>query len=154
MVHSADLAVREKYKSAYEMHMAGKEVVAMCAKVFIVKNWEKITDWTELNVVIDDSSDEQTEYYNYKGRTIRGVGKDADEINSSFDRIVERNKEKHNPIKTITDVVLDTSDGDFSLTINGKQHMWICDDAVIVIADFIEKTLNAEPAFGGLNMIT
>ena len=52
-------------------------------------------------------------------------------------------KEKHNPVKSIDRVVLDPSDGDFSLTINGKEHWWIQDEAVIIIADYIENQLKS-----------
>jgi hypothetical protein len=45
----------------------------------------------------------------------------------------------HNPIVELNDVVLDPTDGDFSVTINGKEHWWIEDSAIIKIADYIEK---------------
>ena len=41
-------------------------------------------------------------------------------------------------------MVLDPTDGDFSITINGKEHWWIQDEAVIIIADYIEKKLKKE----------
>ena len=40
-------------------------------------------------------------------------------------------------------MVLDPSDGDFSLTINGKEHWWIQDEAVIIIANYIENQLKS-----------
>ncbi len=54
----------------------------------------------------------------------------------------KENKLRHNPIKTIDAVVLDPTDGDFSITVNGKEHWWIQDEAVIIIADYIENQLN------------
>jgi D-tyrosyl-tRNA(Tyr) deacylase len=41
-------------------------------------------------------------------------------------------------------VVLDPTDGDFSVTINGNEHWWIQDEAVIIIADYIEKQLKTQ----------
>jgi hypothetical protein len=47
-------------------------------------------------------------------------------------------------IVSLTGVVLDPTDGDFSLTVNGKNHLWIDDESVIVIADYIEKSLKED----------
>jgi hypothetical protein len=42
-------------------------------------------------------------------------------------------------------VILDPTDGDFSVTINGdKNHWWIHDEEVIVIANYIEETIKNE----------
>jgi hypothetical protein len=57
----------------------------------------------------------------------------------AIERMERKDKAKHNPIITLTDVVLDTIDGDFSLTINGKDHLWIDNDSIIDIANYIEK---------------
>ena len=59
-----------------------------------------------------------------------------------FARVDKRNKLRHNPVHTVDNIVLDPSDGDFSVTINGGQeHLWIQDEAVIVIANYIETQL-------------
>ena len=60
----------------------------------------------------------------------------------------EMDKERHNPIREFNSVVLDPTDGDFSITVNGnEEHWWIQDKAIIIIADFIEQKLkkNATP---------
>ena len=66
--------------------------------------------------------------------------------NSIIDNLLEqdyvRKKSLHNPIVTIDEVVLDPTDGDFSITVNGgKEHWWIGDEEVILIADYIEEKL-------------
>ena len=53
-------------------------------------------------------------------------------------------KRKQNPVVIINEVVLDPTDGDFSVTINGNEHWWIQDEAVIIIADYIEKQLKTQ----------
>jgi hypothetical protein len=58
-----------------------------------------------------------------------------------FDKAIKRNQ---NPVVTIDEVVLDPTDGDFSVTINGHQHWWIQDEAIIIIADYIEKQLKKQ----------
>lgn len=64
-----------------------------------------------------------------------------DLLDNVFSSLDESNKQKHNPIEVVSQVVLDPSDGDFSITINGRDHLWIDDEAVIIIADYIEKKL-------------
>ena len=150
-----------KFMDEYRKHMAGMSHVAECAKIYIYKNWEKVQDWSALEViVIHGPSGEATEYYNHehylslqedrkkkreeraKKRGLNKVSKNSI-IDDIFEEMEREKKEKHNPVKSIDRVVLDPTDGDFSLTINGKEHWWIQDEAVIIIADYIEKQLKS-----------
>lgn len=124
-----------KFMKKYREHMIAMEHIAECAKIYVLNNWESISEWTGFNIDINDASGEPTKYYNWK--PIDPNKKSS----STWIKMNERLKENHNPIVSVTDVVLDPSDGDFSLTINGKVHMWIDDDSIITIADFIEKKL-------------
>jgi hypothetical protein len=145
----------------YRKHMAGMSHVAECAKIYIYKNWEKVQDWSALEViVIHGPSGEATEYYNHehylslqedrkKKREERAKKRGLDKVSKNsiisdiFEEMERERKEKHNPVKSIDRVVLDPSDGDFSLTINEKEHWWIQDEAVIIIADYIENQLKS-----------
>ena len=64
--------------------------------------------------------------------------------NKLIDEIEETNKKKHNPIVTFDQAVLDTSDGDFSVKINGQDFYWITDRPIIEIADYIEQQLKTQ----------
>ena len=44
--------VEKDYMEEYRKHMVAMEHVASMAKVFILKNWEKVTDWSGLDVKI------------------------------------------------------------------------------------------------------
>lgn len=46
-----------------------------------------------------------------------------------------------------TEMVLDHSDGDFSVCINGHWHNWINDDSIVMIADYVEKELATQETF-------
>ena len=50
----------------------------------------------------------------------------------------------HNPIVSFDSAVLDTTDGDFSVKINGQDFYWIDDKPIIEIADYIEEQLKKE----------
>ncbi len=136
-IHSADAAVRVDFKDNYQHHMASMQIIAESAKIYALQNWEKIKDWSEMEISIVDNTGEETFYYNYVDKKgFRFVDKD---LRRDFEKM---KKSWHNPVKTVSNVVLDTSDGDFSLDINGTRHMWIDNQSVIIFADFIEEVLN------------
>lgn len=136
--------VEKDYMEEYRKHLIAMEHIANIAKSYIFNNWKKISNWKDLEVtVIHGPTGEATEYFNYV--PYEPSESHSDTWKSIQMRLDERNKEKHNPIIEMTDVVLDPTDGDFSITVNGdKEHWWIQDEAVIVIADYIEKQLNSK----------
>lgn len=159
VMQSSTLSVTEKFMGEFQQHIVGKQIVAECAKIYILKNWEKITDWSNLEVVMEDANtlkghlndhnggepiEDYVEYYKYTGKCIQRkerLTKASSFMSEFLVEMDEKDKLRHNPAIRVNDVVLDTSDGDFSLTINGRQHMWISDTTVIIIADYIEKEL-------------
>ncbi len=139
---SSDYSVKTDFYKNYSNHIAAMQIVAGCAKHYILNNYEKVIDWSDLNVIIEDNSKQPTEYFKYKPRKRLRLVKDVSSVvEKTFNRLDEEDKLRHNPIITLTDVVLDSMDGDFSLTINSKDHNWISDDSVIIIAEYIEKQL-------------
>ena len=156
--------VEKDFMSEYRKHLAALPHVASVAKSYILNNWKKITNWDNLDVIIiHGPTGEWTEYYNNekdlppleeeepseaKKKFLSLVSKEKPKRNSISERFQKKwdkeNKLRHNPIKTIDDVVLDPTDGDFSITVNGKEHWWIQDEAIIIIADYIENQLKKQ----------
>lgn len=145
IAHSSQYSVQEKFLEEYNNHIAAMQIVAMCAKVYIMENWEKVKDWTGLNVVVECRQG-SFDYYNYAGprkrRQVVGKPERKDVLDDMFDRMNKEDEARHNPITSITDVVLD-EEWDFSMTINGKEHWWLDDESVVIIANFIEKQLGS-----------
>lgn len=133
----------------YEKYSAAKKHVAECAKIFLEKNWKIVRDWSDLHVTIVDNTGTSTEYYKHKELSEEFLGK---RIGLSV-RAHEERKHRHNPINKISSMVLDHMDGDFSVEINGKSHLWIDDDSIIVIADFVEKELEKYRNFLGKRIV-
>ena len=133
---SSEFYTEANFYSEYSKHIIAMQHIAECAKIYITKKWAEVSDWKYLNVVIQDNSGTKTEYFNYIPRNKHTTTKSSVRERMEADRA-----KRHNPISTITDVVLDPTDGDFSLTINGKCHLWIDNESVIIIAAYIEKTL-------------
>jgi len=152
--------VEGDYMQEYRKHIAAMGHIASIAKLYILKNWQKVTDWGGLEVTITHGpTGETTHYYNHE-RTIqlraerkanavqkakeRGLDKikRSTRMDDLWAKIEEKNREKHNPIVSVNKVVLDPTDGDFSIVINETDdHWWIGDEEIIVIADYIETHL-------------
>ena len=147
-------------KDFYEMsnkYLTAYAHVVECAKIYICENWEKVTDWSELNLIVSDNVT-TTEYFNAYPKTVKEKPKELSENMKNFLKLVSTEKrsensnkrkkareewlkEKHNPIFSLSNVVLDPTDGDFSIKINGNDHLWIDDRSIIDISHYIEKTL-------------
>jgi len=156
----SEFYVESGYMDAYRKHMVAMSHVAEIAKVYILKNWQGVTDWGDLEVKITHGpTGEVTHYYNHERVMQRRVEryeqsksyakergiKQSHVAEKLFDRMVERKKSLHNPIVTVDKVVLDPTDGDLSITVNGgKEHWWIGDEEVIIIADYIEEKIKSE----------
>ena len=132
--------VDKNFIEEYRKHMVAMDHVANFAKSYILNNWQKIEDWSDLDVIIRaGNTGVKTHYYKYvdKGKwNIRNV-----EVAEMFEEMRKEEEDNQNPIRVFNNVVLDPTDGDFSVTINDTEHWWINDDAIITIADYIEKQL-------------
>jgi hypothetical protein len=137
---STDYSTDNDFLKKYNNYIAAMQIVAGCAKIYVEKNWTKVKDWSDLHLIVKDNTGKTTEYYKYKKDDRKGWRK-SETIQKMHDRIDKSNEAKHNPIQTLTDVVLDPTDQDFSLTINGRDHWWIDDESIIIIANYIEKQL-------------
>ena len=143
-----------------QRHYAALDVITSCAKLYIIKNFEKIKDWIKLDVIIKDNTGHCTEYYNFHNHWPRKFNhiKERSEKVKKFLELVEPDivlgefnkrweinaRKKHNPIVSFTEAVLDPSDSDFSVVINDNDHLWINDDAIIEIANYMEQYLKEE----------
>lgn len=138
----SDFWTDKNFYEEYTKHLIALGHIANCAKTFILKNYEKVTDWTGLDVIVYSRYHKREEkFYNYTPSNFDKI-KTNSTIKRLFVSMDKENESQHNPILTLTDVVLDSIDGDFSLTINGKEFWWIGNEEIIIIANFIENKLN------------
>ena len=134
--------VDKDFRKEYENHIAGMGHISNIAKSYILNNWKLVKNWSDIEVVvIHGPTGDSVHYYAYKERIQKKDYRNANDIFLKFDKARKRNQ---NPVVTIDEVVLDPTDGDFSITINGHQHWWIQDEAVIIIADYIEKQIKKQ----------
>ena len=132
--------VEKDYLQEYRKHLAALDHIANIAKSYIFNNWQKVEDWSDLDVTVRaGNTGKKTHYYKYVERdrfNTRNV-----KVAEMFDEMREEEKNNQNPVRVFNSVVLDPTDGDFSVTINDTEHWWINDDAIIIIADYIEEQM-------------
>lgn len=137
---SSPFYVEKDYMQEYRKHMAAMDHIANMAKSYILNNWKKVEDWSGLDVKIRaGNTGKVTHYYKYEdkgGWNIRN-----EKVTEVFERWAREEEANQNPILVFNDVVLDPTDGDFSVTINDTEHWWIDDESIIIIADYIETEL-------------
>lgn len=112
------------------------------AKHYIVENYEKITDWSELSLEIKngnniDNSNKLAEftYTPFKNSTyLKKLSKHYNSFYVDYDV-------SDDSVKTITDVVLDETDGDLSITVNGLEWWWIDKQTVMLLTIYIQRAL-------------
>lgn len=108
-------------------------MVEEAAKVYILRNWQKIDDWTDFRGrLVSGASSKSQYYYNHTPRKCEG----------SVLKMWEQSlREDHYPLREVNEVVLDPTDGDFSVTVNGdEEFMWL-QEGIIELASYIEKQL-------------
>jgi aspartate 1-decarboxylase len=142
--------IENGFMDEFRYHIVMKQRIARAAKVYLFLNWKKVKDWSKLNVSVRDNSKKTTKYYNHIPRE-SGIAdglptNDDNIIRRAFAELEEYQAKQHNPVVTMDDMILDPTDEDFSIIVNGKSHNWISDDSVIVIADYVEEQLKEQEA--------
>lgn len=76
----------------YTYHISANEIIAESAKIFILKNYKKIKDWSGLKVDILDNTGKLTRYYTYddKGWNMKLA---------YIRKLLARDKKNQNPVK-------------------------------------------------------
>jgi hypothetical protein len=140
---NSEFYVDKNFLSEYRKHMVAMDHIANMAKSYILNNWQKVEDWSELDIKIHaGNTGKETHYYKYVDRG--GWNIRNEKVAEVFEEMRKEEEANQNPIRVFNEVVLDPTDGDFSVKINDTEHWWINDDAIITIADYIELQLNSK----------
>lgn len=145
-------------KEYYQRYSEMNKVVE-AAKMYIIDNYQKISDWTELHFklrvygenksTVDFGMKDEERKRRYppkpKSESKSRLRQLAEEYKSPYiAEMLKRIDNERIQVETF-EAVYDWTDGDFSITVNGKEYWWIDHqnpDAVIEIAHFIEKNIS------------
>jgi hypothetical protein len=131
----------EKYKAGdfqmkYVELSAGLRRLVDATKVYILDNYQKVEDYSELHLMLRAANHDKTCYFGQK----RKLGEDQ-KISPTFRKIMEEVDAQTIEIKTFDKAVFDWTDGDFSVVFNGVNYNWIDSNSIVDIAAYIEKKL-------------
>lgn len=133
---SSEFWTENNFFNEYSKLKTAQDHIVECAKIFILKNYKDVKNWNELKVTVEYFDNES----GFRSEIQYGNFIDKGCVNNEIAKLL---KDKI-LVENLTDVVLDPTDGDFSITINGKQLWWIDDDSIIWIADYIEERLRIQ----------
>jgi len=143
-----NLRATEKYKSGefrknYIQFSAEVRRTIEAAKIYILDNYQKIEDYSELGLILRCANHDGTKYFGKKRIKRREKKNGKNTILSDLIEEMEREKIE---ISKFDSAVYDWSDGDFSVVFNGIPYNWIDGESIIDIASYIESKLkgNAE----------
>jgi hypothetical protein len=109
------------------------------AKVYILDNYQKVENYSELNLMLRAANHDKTCYFGQRRKT-----EDDIKISSAFHRILEELDAQTIEIKSFDKAVFDWTDGDFSVVFNGVNYNWIDSNSIVDIADYIESRLKTK----------
>lgn len=109
------------------------------AKIYILDNYKRIEDYSELNLMLRCANHERTCYFGKKSNRKRL--KSGKNKGRAFDRIIKELDDHTIEIKTFDQAVYDWTDGDFSVVFNNISYNWIDNNSIIDIASHIEKNI-------------
>lgn len=133
----------ERFDDSINYHYSMINRIIMAAKMYILDNYEKITDWSDLYTTIHHGINPKM-FQRYGKLPVYNSKGDAfdDELESRLQKILRESDMELEEVKTITNAVYDFTDGDFSITVNGKEWFWIRDQSVMDITRYIEERIN------------
>jgi hypothetical protein len=117
------------------------ERIVSIAKIFIIENWMKVTDWNILDLNLYSTFDNTYHQFHNHVSNERNESDLPECQNKPYEFWQEYSKKRHNPILVFDHVFLDY-DGDFNVTINGKTIGWLDNDSIIELANKIQILIN------------
>lgn len=131
----------QKFADTY--HQLARQIggVVEAAKIYILDNFKKVDDYSELSLMLKCANHEGTVYIGKKEpeETNEKSGKIRSGI---LHKMLKELNDQTIEISSFDDAVYDWSDGDFSVKFNGVGYNWIDRYSIISIADYIEQKLD------------
>ncbi len=116
-------------------------MVVRAAKIYILDNYKKVKDYSDLSLILRCANHEGTKYFGKKREKRPKKEGSGNRIISEMMRELDKERIE---IKKFNEAVYDWSDGDFSVVFNGISYNWIDPMSVIEIASYIEERIKLE----------
>lgn len=135
-IRSSEKYSEKKFSENYFRLSGEMRRVVEAAKIYILDNFKKIDDYSDLSLMLRCANHNGTVY----------IGKKEDELKERRSGIISKMLKELNDqtieVSTFDNAIYDWSDGDFSIILNGVGYNWIDSHSIINIADYIESKLD------------
>jgi len=154
-IRSKESYIGEKFYDNYSrLHSELRSLVAG-AKIYILDNYNKVNDYSDLSMILESGASGERVHLGKKRadrvkksepepsekiKKLRKLAKPAP-VSKTLQKIFDEMDSKMVTVATFDEAVYDWTDGDFSVTINGKSYLWITSESIIEIANYIEEKL-------------
>jgi hypothetical protein len=141
-IRNSDSYKEENFRNIWYDYLSRASRIVTASKIYIIDNYKKISDYSDLHLTLIHNKGKQYIGPKRENRT----SPDGDlKISSRKSEVLERLMMEIDAITiqidTFDEAVYDWTDGDFSVTFNGVNYLWIDDESLILIASYIEKKL-------------
>jgi hypothetical protein len=79
------------------------------------------------------------DFSNFSGQIVSGYNNNECIFSPEPIKLFDAYLANYDKVESVSNVVLDECDGDFTVTINGIEYWWILDDSVVELYDYIFK---------------
>lgn len=115
--------------------------VVEAAKIYILDNYQKVSDYSDLSLILRCANHKGSRYFGKKSKPRMGAN-----TSSVLKDMLSKLAEETIQIEKFDKAVYDWSDGDFSVTFNGIGYNWIDSNSIVDIAHYIEEKLKEKPS--------
>lgn len=128
----------EGFESIYISLSVEIKRVVEAAKIYILDNYKKVGDYSDLSMMLRCANHEGTCYFGKKSKGNKKRGKRS----GILEKMIRELDKETVEIRSFDEAVYDWSDGDFSVVFNGVSYNWIDANSIIDIASHIERKLS------------
>lgn len=115
--------------------------VVEAAKIYILDNYQKVSDYSDLSLILRCANHKGSRYFGKKSKPRMGAN-----TSSVLKNMLSELDKETIQIEKFDKAVYDWSDGDFSVTFNGVGYNWIDSNSIVDIAHYIEEKLKEKPS--------
>ena len=115
--------------------------VISAAKIYILDNYQKVSDYSDLSLILRCANHKGSRYFGKKSKPRMGAN-----TSSVLKNMLSELDKETIQIEKFDKAVYDWSDGDFSVTFNGVGYNWIDSNSIVDIAHYIEEKLKEKPS--------
>lgn len=158
LIRSKESYSRESFYPNYSRILSELGSLVAGAKIYILDNYKKVKDYSDLSMILTSgASGERVHLGKKRADRVKKPEPEPTEkmkkflatvkpapVSKRVQKMLDDLDSKMITVSTFDEAVYDWTDGDFSVTLNGKSYLWITSESIIEIAHYIETKLKEQ----------